>query len=159
MEEYIVMGENSKPLDELAFIISGSILGIFIIALLLNNPLGGFILGSVLFYLWVSFWRLILFVTKQDGVIIGQYTNTPSDTIDTSDEPSSGTMSESSEFFGRTSPSQDVGVAVSRIIGADVRKRVMCTETTRVRNNISSNSEPRDSEDRDFAYFLHGGPF
>ncbi len=153
------MGANFGPLGRVLIAVSGFLVAVGVLVMLYHNLIGGFMLGGLLTLAWATIVRLAAFAIEGRGVIIHASQIPSENPSESADEVVSSTLPEPERVSERASPAADVGPAVSRIIGADARRRVMFAEATTCRDNLPRNSEPRGSDDRDFADFLRSTPF
>jgi len=149
------MGANLKPFG-VGVVISGLFVLVAILAMMSESILGGFMLGGLLAWVWAAIVRLAAFA---GGGTAFEFTVSPDDPSEPADEVLPPSMPEAPRVSRRASPTTDVEPAISRIIGEDARQRVVLAQAIACRDNSSGHSQPRESENRDFADFLRSGPF
>ena len=127
------------------------------LAMMTASPIGGFIIGCILFMAWAGCFRLYTFVQEGKGC---EFIVDPKDPHSTgaADGYISPSMRENSRVLGGASPARNVEHAANRVIGADARRRVVCAKAAADRDNAARDSESPGSEDRDFADFLRSLP-
>lgn len=144
------MGGRNKVWPRILFWISGIFVAYCILGMLIANPLGGLILGPLLFWGWITTMRLIAFgFIEGEELTLEQFSeNLQERGIDpaaTKSRPSSRALPDATpdgaEAPGRTLPGP--GDSMLRVRDGDGDR----------------SGHHRGSEDRDFADFLRSGPF
>lgn len=153
------MGGSLGPLGKT--VVWGSALLFVYVTLYVIVTVGisGFVLGSLLYFLWACILKATAFVSVNDGVIIHVSDITDEDRGESADDQLPVSLPEDPRVLGGTGPARDVGAAVSRIIGADARGRVVRAQSTAHRDNLPRPPNEPSAGDSDFADFLRSKPF